>query len=142
MTFCPQPKPSTPYALERHDRKTKRKQADNDVKQAAKFRDGNRCRWPHCEYRHIPQVIDAAHVLQAAGMGGDPLLIRTTRDALMAICRLHHRTGVQSLHSTDLRVEPMTGEGTDGPCQFLRRDVSGQWYVVAEEVAVGIYRRD
>jgi hypothetical protein len=38
-------------------------------------------------------------------------------------------------------VQPMTSAGTDGPCSFWRWTDQG-WCVVAEEVSIGIYRRD
>jgi hypothetical protein len=137
----PQPKPERPVTLERHERKLSRKRAEDTEKQAAKRRDGGKCRWPHCEYRAVSQVIDAAHVIQAEGMGGDPKLRRSKRHQLLAVCRLHHRGAAVSLHSGDLKVQPMTSAGTDGPCSFWRWTDQG-WCVVAEEVSIGIYRRD
>lgn len=139
----PCPKPDVPLALERHARKLERQQAADAVKAAAKRRDGYRCRWPHCEYHAVTQgrVIDAAH-LQAAGSGGDPALVRTTRDNLIALCRLHHRTAPENLHNAKLKIEPLTPEGTDGPCAFYRWTVADGWYVVASESAIGILEKD
>src|SRR5574341_582039 len=143
MTACP--KPTQPLTLERHARKLSRKAADASVKAAAKARDGYRCRWPHCEYRAVRQPLDAAHITQAAGMGGDPKLLRTQRQDLMAICRLHHRTGYLSLHNGGLAIEPMTDAGTDGPCNFWARTLnrsSSANHLVARELSPFIYERD
>lgn len=130
------------FPEKRAERKADTKTAGNAVREEAKRRDGKRCRWPHCEYRHVGQVIDAAHVTHAAGMGGDQTLIRTTRQDLMAICRLHHRLARLSLHNANLRVEPLTPAGTDGPCQFYSTDADGREFVVAQETAPFIYARD
>lgn len=135
-------KTGTPLALERHQRKVERKAADDAVKSEAKRRDGNRCRWPRCEFRNVAQVIDAAHVTQAAGMGGDPLLVRTERGDLMAICRLHHRMAPDNLHNCRLRIEPLTSLKTDGPCAFYATGADGVAYMVAQELTPGVYAKD
>ncbi len=131
-----------PARLARQARKNARKAASDDVKREAKKRDGFHCRWPHCEYAHLTQPLDGAHVFQAAGMGGDPKLVRTQRCHVMALCRLHHKDAVESLHNANLRVEALTPELADGPCQFLRYSGEHGWYVVGMEVAVGHYARD
>ncbi len=118
----------------RYRRKQKRKAAVLDVKRTLIERDGHGCRWPGCEFPKRGYRVDAAHVTHAAGIGGDPRLLRTTRDSLMRICVAHH-TGPVSLHSGDLRVIPLSEHGTDGHCQFEWRNykAKGGWEVVGIE---------
>jgi hypothetical protein len=136
MTFNPQPKPSTPLALERHARKREHSSHEDFIKREAKRRDRMECRWPRCEFRKVVQPIDGAHVFQAKGMGGDPRHVRTERKHVMALCRLHHKA--QEKH--DLEVEPLTADLADGACAFW--DNRGQRYMVAQERAIGILDRD
>ena len=103
--------------IERRDKRRDRTASEREIKAAVKRRDSHRCRWPRCEYHTIPQVIDCAH-LQAAGMGGDPRMLRMTEDNLIAICRLHHRKAPISLHSGDLKIVPLTDAGANGRCEF------------------------
>lgn len=126
----------------RHARRLERKAAMDDVKADAKARDGYRCRWPHCEYTRVTDVIEAAHIA-AAGMGGDPKLVRTTRDNLVAVCDMHHRRAPQNMHNGGLKVEPLTTDGTDGPCAFSRWDAERrEYFIVGEEVEPRILLRD
>lgn len=131
------PKPEVPLAIERQQRKKERSTHEDFVKRDAKRRDHNECRWPRCEYRKVVQPIDAAHVFQAKGMGGDPTGLRTERKHLMALCRLHHRA--QEKH--DLEIEALTPDGADGPCLFWRND-PGARYLVAQERLIGVLERD
>ena len=134
------PKPEKPLRLERHDRRKARVAAEDTAKRDAKRRDGRTCRWPRCEYRKVVQPLDAAHV-HGKGMGGTPDGRRNVRENLMAICRLHHQ-GRCSLHSGDLHIEPLTPQGTDGPCAFFSTDPDGKRYMVAQERAIRQYERD
>lgn len=134
------PKPSKPLRLERHERKRAHSSQEDFVKREAKRRDGRECRWPRCEYRKVVQPLDAAHIA-AKGMGGTPDGRRNVRENLMAICRLHHQ-GRCSLHSGDLAIEPLTPQGTDGPCAFFSTDPDGKRYMVAQERAIRQYERD
>lgn len=134
------PKPALPLRIERHERKVRRAGIERQAKQDVKARDHHQCRWPTCQFRRISQPLDAAHVM-AAGMGGDPTSARMRTENLVTICRTHHQ-GPESLHSGDLKIEALTPAGADGPLQFLRRGEDGVFYVVAEETAIGITRRD
>lgn len=125
-----------PVAIERRQKRRDRKAHELDVKAEVRQRDGVGCRWPRCEFATTNQTIDAAHI-EAAGMGGDPKSIRMRRNNLIRICRSHHR-GPVSLHSGDLKIVPQTDQGTDGPCDFLRRDDRGRFVVIASEKTIGI----
>lgn len=132
-------KPSVPQSIVRHERKLARQAHERREKQATKARDWHKCRWPRCEYSAVGQPLEAAHV-EDAGMGGSDERMR--RDNLVTLCRLHHRTAPQSIHSGDLKIEALTGLGTDGPLSFWQRDEEGRWYLVTEETAIGIFRKD
>lgn len=132
------PKPSTPLVLERKQRKSAQAAVRAAALLSAKRRDGNRCRWPRCQYRQVAQPLDGAHVFQAKGMGGDPTGIRSERKHYMALCRLHHKA--QEKH--ELLVEAQTPALADGPCAFLQQDDDRQPFTVAVELAIGIYRKD
>lgn len=134
------------FKEERKARKLARKAESDDVKAEAKARDGNRCRWPHCEFTKgkppVTENIEAAHI-QAAGMGGDPKQLRTTRDNLIGMCDLHHRRAPQNMHNGGLKVEPLTPDGTDGPCSFHRWDSDRhEYFIVAQEIEPRILGRD
>ena len=139
------PKPTRSLRLERHDRKLAIRAKEDAAKKAAKIRDQHACRWPRCAYRAVKQPLDAAH-LDDKGMGGDHGGLSDTR-CLVALCREHHQ-GRVSLHSKDLTIQALTPDGADGPLLFLRFAVDASdasfsgWYVVAEEVAPRIYRKD
>ena len=102
-------------------RKAKRLTAKRSIDTELRVRDGIGCRWPGCDFWKKGVIVDAAHTDQAAGIGGDPTLLRGQRHQKMRICRQHHR-GPVSLHSGDLRVVPLTDKGTDGPCEFQQRN--------------------
>lgn len=128
-----------PVAVERRQKRRDRKAVELDVKAAVKKRDGYECRWPACEYRTVPQLIDAAH-LDAAGMGGDPQSLRMTRENLISICRLHHRKAPVSLHSGDLKIEPLDSDlGAEGLCAFYRLNrETGRFEHIATEKRIGV----
>jgi hypothetical protein len=78
-------------------------------------------------------VLDGAH-LQAAGMGGDPQLRRTTRANIISLCRTRHR----QLHAGAARIEALTVAGADGPCVFsLWRDAA--YVEVGRERSLGVF---
>lgn len=134
------------FKEERKARKLARKSESDDVKTDAKARDGFKCRWPHCEFTKgkppVTDNIEAAHI-QASGMGGDPKHLRTTRDNLVAVCDLHHRRAPQNMHNGGLKVEPLTIDGTDGPCAFSRWDSDRhEYFIVAQEIEPRILARD
>lgn len=92
-------------------------------KAAVRARDGNVCRWPGCGER---TRLECAH-LRAKSLGGS-----NTRDNMVRLCEVHHR-GAVSLHSGDLRIEPLTERGADGALMFMRRDEQRGWCVCGAE---------
>lgn len=93
--------------------------------------DGERCRWPECETTGLSTywgALEAAHY-EAAGMGGDPLLVRYTPENLLTLCRWHHR-GPHGLHSGDAKMEALDPvRGMRGPVEFFKAEgVAHRWY--------------
>lgn len=144
--------PRGAYNLDRRRRQTARKALEEDINQQVVFRDG-RCRWPHCAHMrkarsHWPRL-EAAH-LTAKGSGGDPRALRSSLEQQITLCFFHHQADRQEAHPDgslerhDLRIEPLTPQGTSGPCEFWRRaSPDGEdWYLVARETAPFIYERD
>lgn len=101
--------------------------AEKAVKDTVKQLD-QRCRWPECE---VPENTfwgrqEAAH-WKAAGMGGDPLLLRTTLHTCLRICRWHHQ-GPRGLHSPFAKMKPVDPVlGTRGEVEFFTRARGGKW---------------
>lgn len=137
MLQFPKPQRGT-HVLDREAARYAIVKAERVAKALAKRRDHWGCRWPDHKCRG---PIEVAHVFTAAGMGGDPQLIRTQPENLMTLCSWVHRHGPQSLHSRDLKIEAETPLGTDGPCAFYRRDEHGFWISVGVELAVGVLRK-
>jgi hypothetical protein len=122
------PKPARgSLRAERKAKKNARESYEDAEKAAVRKRDGDVCRWPSCGSR---DGIQTAH-LQDKGMGGDHGN-RTHRTTMIRLCFDHH-LGPESLHSKDLRIEPLTERGTDGPVLFLRADEQRGWCVVHAE---------
>jgi len=110
-------------AIKAHEEAEKRKVRQRDVV----------CRWPGCtNCRDYKPRLEVAH-LDDKGMGGDHGN-RTSADRMILLCFLTHQ-GPRSLHSGDLRIEPLTEQGTDGPCMFLASDEQKGWLVVGVEDA-------
>jgi hypothetical protein len=123
----------------RERRKAVRKHED-EQKALVRARDG-RCRWPHCENcRAFKPRLEVAHLV-AKGQGGDHGT-RSTADQMVLLDFLTHQSGPLSLEQHGRRIVPLTPAGTNGPCEFWQRDEDGVFYLVAAEVAIGIYRRD
>jgi hypothetical protein len=104
----------------RERKRSARRTGEAAVKKDLRVRDGIGCRWSGCDLWRRGFRIDAAH-LDAKGIGGDKLLIRTVLENMMRICAPHH-VGPVSLHSGDLRIEFLTERKANGPCAFWRRD--------------------
>lgn len=126
----------------RDKRRSGSKSAKLESNAELRVRDGIGCRWTGCEFWKKGVIVDAAHVVQAAGMGGDPTMVRSQRWHKMRVCRTHHR-GPVSLHSGDLRVVPLTDKGTDGPCEFQQRNPKSAhgWETVGGEDDFTFHRR-
>lgn len=135
-----QPKPPKGSGL--IDRKTRRKaiEASEDREKAIVRRRDRVCRWPHCaNCKAFKPRLEVAH-LRAKGYGGDHGT-RSTADQLILLDYLTHQ-GSDGLEQHGRKIEPLTPEGTNGPCAFFVADGVGGWVLVAEETAIGIYRRD
>lgn len=120
-TACPKPARGTARAM-REAARQRAKALELREKAACRRRDGDRCRWPSCG---STVRIESAH-LRSKSVGGP-----SDRANLLRLCEAHHR-GARSLHSGDLRIEPLTERGTDGPLLFLETRESG-WCVVGCE---------
>lgn len=114
--------------------RTHRKTAKAQRQEELRHRDGRGCRWPGCECRKQDRpVIEAAHLWEARGMGGDPKLIRSGLENQMRLCFSKHR-GARSLHSTHLEIRPLTRRKANGPCAFYQREtLDSPWELVAAE---------
>jgi hypothetical protein len=96
------------------------------------------CRWPHCaNCKAFKPALHVAHVCGAKGMGGDHGE-KSTPDQMMVLDAVTHDE--QEQHRRDVR--PLNAvEGTNGPCEFWKKD-NGVWFLVAREVAPFVYARD
>lgn len=97
--------------------------------------DHYQCRWPNCDCDKRRDRLEVAHVVDKSRGGSDDV------GNLIVLCLARHQ-GRPSLHSGDLRIDPLTDEGTRGPCEFWRKDEHEQWVMVARERAPFICERD
>jgi len=108
------PKPRRGDALlERRTKRAATVKAEQAEMQAALKRDGRKCRWPGCIYAAKKLPIDACH-LTHRGMGGNPSRSRTTRQQIVALCRIHHG----QLDAGEIEIVPLTRTGADGRCIY------------------------
>lgn len=104
---------------------------------AAKKRDGNKCRVPRCEWMPKKPRIEAAHMEGShRGMGGNKDGSRTERKKVIALCLIHHgqydRTG-------ELVIEPQTKWLFDGPCAYYKKNKeTGRMEHWATERTIGV----
>jgi hypothetical protein len=114
--------------------------AEDAAKREVRRRDG-RCRWPHCENcaSYKPRL-ECAH-LDAKGFGGDHGTVSEVSQMIL-LDFLTHQSGPDSLEQHGRRIDPLTSEGTNGPCEFWAKDARGEWYLVARERALFVYERD
>lgn len=129
-------------ALEREERSAVRLAKEDAAKWAAKARDFHRCRWP--EAHKCKGFLEGAHLVPK-GMGGDPSLLRTSRAGIVTLCAWIHRRGPETLEHHELKIEPETPAGADGPLSFWRRrDEAGSstYHLVARERSIGVIERD
>lgn len=134
------PKPAKGSAL--IARKARRMELDEyeDARKAVVRLRDRVCRWPKCERcRRFKKLrLEVAHVVQAKGMSGDRTGERSQADRMMLLDWITHAE--QERHEKD--VVPLTDAGTAGPCEFWAEDENHQKYLVARELAPGIYERD
>lgn len=133
---CAKPRPPRgEYDLERKGKKRSRKVAEEKTMAEAKRRDGNKCRWPRCEFKTLH--VACAH-LEHRKMGGNPLGDKTERHKLIALCIRHHdQFDGRTLPKIDI-VPVNAQQGTDGPCSYFVLQESGQWLHVATERVIGV----
>jgi len=120
--------------LARETRRAELDKQEREAKAETKRRDGYRCRWP--EDHKCRCGLEAAHIVDAS-LGG-PM----EPSNLLSICGWLHRRGPESIHGKQLKVEPLTAEGANGPLSFWRKDAEGIFYLVAQERSIGIIERD
>jgi hypothetical protein len=140
LPFSPQPKARKgAHVIERREKRKAIEAFEEAEKRKVRARD-RACRWPKCEYcrRYKGLRLECAHVFQAKGMGGDHGARSSAAD-MMLLCRLAHAD--QEQHAR--KVEALTERRAAGPCAFwVLDDVSGLWFLEAEEISIGVYRRD
>lgn len=116
------------------ERSAARKAHERREMEAAKKRDMGKCRWPLCPYAAKKMPVDAAHIFQHRGLGGDKGGTRTERKLCAALCRIHHSL----LDRGELEIEALTAQMADGPLAFFSRTESGRMEQVASESRVGV----
>jgi hypothetical protein len=122
------------FLLERRAKRRSRVTAEQREMQAAKVRDGGKCRWPRCDYAGQKLPIDPCHFVHRS-MGGNPKGDRTTRQTVISLCRVHHGL----FDRGDVDIVPMRPvEMADGPCVFFVRSESGRMDHVATERVIGV----
>jgi hypothetical protein len=126
--------------IKARERRKAIKAAEDAAKDDVRKRD-KVCRWPKCRNcaAYKPRL-EVAH-LDAKGMGGDHGSV-SSPDQMILLDYLTHQSGPSSLEQHGRKIVPLTAKGTDGPCQFWAKDENGDWFLVAEEVSIGVYRRD
>lgn len=118
-------------------REANRKAVAKQVKQ----RDSYRCRWPEA-HKCRGGPLEAAHIKDLSLRG---VTVATNE---ITFCPWIHRRGPESIHGKELKVEPETSAGANGPCSFWRQtgeyDALGQpvYYLVARERAIGVVEKD
>lgn len=111
------PKPAKGSAKqERIEKRAALDYAQDKAKHAAKRRDGHQCRKPGCANNLAHWRLESAH-LDDKGMGGDHGLRSGERSDYVSLCFLCHQ-GPRSIHSGDLRMEPLTAQRGDGLVRF------------------------
>ncbi len=122
--------------LARREKRAVTVKLEQQAMQAAKKRDGGKCRWPRCEYAKKQLPIDAAHFIQHRGIGGDPTGRRTASKALIvSLCRIHHSL----FDLAEIDIQPLTDAHADGPLLFYVRDKeTGAFQHVASERSIGV----
>jgi hypothetical protein len=126
------------YVLEKEKADAEQDAKDVVQKKAAKSRD-RICRWP--ERHKCRGGLEAAHIKDAS-LGG-----ACVRANLVTLCKWIHRSGPESLHGKQLKIEMESADGADGGLSFwrFRDDLPTRfhrWYLVRREVRPFEYERD
>jgi hypothetical protein len=105
--------PKLPHSKLQRARKALKAAVVKGAKDAAKLRDGYRCR--RCGVGDNWVRIEAAHIIDS-GMGGRPSVSSLPSD-YVALCLLCHRLAQRSVHSGHVQI--VAGpDGGDGPVTF------------------------
>jgi len=127
------------HVLARETARAEIEKAEDLAKRLAKVRDHYVCRWP--ELHKCRGLLEGAHIFEDKKMGGDHGRLSDTSQ-IMSVCMWIHRTGPVSIHSKQLKVEPETSFGADGPCAFYRREtLLDPWVCVGVESSIGVVRK-
>lgn len=132
MPACPKPLRGQ-HVLDREEKRAEYETVLDLAKKAAKIRDSYACRWP--ELHKCRGLLEGAHLIDAS-LGGEPV-----RSNIVCLCKWIHRGGPQSIHGKQLRIEPETEQGADGPLSFYREDSKGEWTCVGCETAIHVLRK-
>lgn len=103
-------------------------------KAASKKFDGYRCRWPEAHVCRF--ALESAHIKHAS-LGGE-----MDRKNLVTLCAWLHRRGPETQQYGQLKIEPETPAGAQGPLAFYRQTLDGSYYLVRRELAPFVYERD
>lgn len=130
-TRTAKPKPERGSARrQREEDRAKAHAFELQQKAKAKKRDNHTCRWPHRCAKGEP--LESAHIVDKSRGGSNDT------HNLITLCQKIHR-GAVSIHSKDLRIDPLTSRGADGLVAFYQLDrETGYWEHVATEKAIGI----
>lgn len=114
--------------------------AQERVMEAAKRRDGRRCRWPHetAQEREMCRMlgVEACH-LEHRGAGGDKRLVRTKLELLITFgARCHDRYDGR-LGERNRRVRFLTPQKASGSCAFEVKK-GGAWWEIGREISIGV----
>ena len=118
------------------DRTAERKAHERREMDAAKKRDGNKCRVPRCEWMPKKPRIEAAHMDGShRGMGGNKDGSRTERKKVIALCLVHHG----QYDSGELVIEPLTKWLFDAQCAYHKKNKeTGRMEHWATERTIGV----
>jgi hypothetical protein len=104
--------------LARRERRADLTAHEQKEMQAALRRDGRQCRVPQCGFKYQKLPVDPCHRVHR-GMGGNPKGDRTTRQSVIALCRMHHGYYDRGI----LLIDPLDEtKAFDGPCSFRSHD--------------------
>lgn len=126
-------KPDGEQKAERQGLRRRRRDKEQDAKREVRRQD-RYCRFPLCGCDRAKLQWEVAH-LQHKGMGGNPAGDRSDPSRLIYLCTARHQTGLVSLHAGTLEIEPLTSDGTRGPCSFRIRQ-GDTWVEVGREHAL------
>lgn len=117
MTLLPKPS-RTARKLAQKEARASRVKHEKDQKALVRRRD-KKCRFPFCGCKGLGLALHVSHEEAHKGMGGDPGLERSWSSQMLLLCSHRHQDGIISRHRGNLRTEPVTERGADGPVKFV-----------------------